>query len=190
MSRSLQLFLPLGPLFIGLGVSIVFVFFIGTEVLIDYVGLQNAYILMFLVAALGGVSTFNSVPYLALLVVLATAGVNPILLGLASALGVMSGDSFSFLMGRQGSALLPISLQPFFTLVKKVAENRPRLFLCICFFYGALCPLSNDFITIAAGMARITYRHVMIPLALGNIVFNISVVYLSLYATHFMSSIL
>ena len=47
--------------------SVIFIFFVGAESLVNYIGVQNAYVLMFLVAALGGLSTFNSVPYLAVL---------------------------------------------------------------------------------------------------------------------------
>jgi len=178
------------PLIIGIAVSIVFIFFIGPEALVDYIGVQNAYVLMFLVAAVGGLSTFNSVPYLAVLFVLANTGVNPLWLGLVSAVGVMCGDSFSYLLGRSGGAVIPESFQFVFENIKKFALHHPKLYPCFCFVYGALCPLSNDFVTIASGIANISYKKVMIPLALGNIVFNIAFAYVSFYAADWVGGLL
>jgi membrane protein YqaA with SNARE-associated domain len=187
---TLKTFLTLLPLGAGLVISIVFVFFIGPEALVDYIGVQNAYVLMFLVAALGGLSTFNSVPYLAVLFVLANTGVNPFWLGLVSAVGVMCGDSFSYVLGRSGGAVIPDSFQYVFRSIKKFAVAYPRLYPSFCFLYGALCPLSNDFVTISAGIANISYKKVMVPLALGNIVFSIGFSYASVYAADFVGGLL
>ncbi len=187
---SLQKLVTALPLILGLVVSIVFIFFIGPEALVDYIGVQNAYGLMFLVAAIGGLSTFNSVPYLAVLFVLANTGVNPLLLGLVSALGVMFGDSFSYLLGRGGSAVIPESFEFVFKNIKQFALEYPKLYPLFCFGYGALCPLSNDFVTIASGIANISYKKVMIPLALGNVVFNIAFAYVSVYASDWVGGLL
>lgn len=178
------------PLVIGLIISLVFIFFIGAESLVDYIGVQNAYVLMFLVAGLGGLSTFNSVPYLAVLFVLANTGVNPLWLGLTSALGVMCGDSFSFFLGKSSGTVIPDSFKYIFSLIKNLAQAHPKIFPGFCFLYGAVCPLSNDFVTIASGMAGIVYTKVMVPLALGNIVFNISFAYLCVYASGWLSGVL
>ena len=188
MSRFKKI-LALVPLLLGLIVSVIFIFFVGAESLVNYIGIQNAYLLMFLVAALGGLSTFNSVPYLAVLLVLANTGVNPLWLGLSSAVGVVCGDSFSYFLGRQGAAVIPDSFQFIFSAVKNFAQNHPRLFPGFCFLYGALCPLSNDFVTIASGMAHISYKKVMVPLALGNVVFNVLVTYLSVYASDWVGGL-
>jgi membrane protein YqaA with SNARE-associated domain len=178
------------PLILGITVSIIFIFFIGPEALVDYIGLQNAYGLMFLVAAIGGLSTFNSVPYLAVLFVLANAGVNPFLLGLVSAVGVMCGDSFSYVLGRSGETVIPESFKFVFANIKSFAQNHPKLYPLFCFVYGALCPLSNDFVTIASGIAKIAYKKVMVPLALGNVVFNIAFAYVSVYASDWVGRLL
>ena len=190
VKTSLKSFLVAAPLVLGLGVSIIFIFFIGPEALVDYIGVQNAYALMFLVAALGGLSTFNSVPYLAVLFVLANTGVNPFWLGLVSALGVMCGDSFSYLLGRSGGAVIPDSFQWVFKNIKQFALEHPKLYPGFCFFYGALCPLSNDFVTIASGIAHISYKKVMVPLALGNIVFDIAFAYMSVYVSEWVGGLL
>ncbi len=183
-------FLTVMPLLVGLAISIVFIFFIGPETLVDYIGVQNAYVLMFLVAAIGGLSTFNSVPYLAVLFVLANTGVDPLWLGVVSAIGVMCGDSFSYVLGRSGGSVIPDSFQFVFKNIRQFALEHPRLYPGFCFLYGALCPLSNDFVTISAGIANISYKKVMVPLALGNIVFSIGFAYVSVYASAWVGGLL
>lgn len=178
------------PLILGITVSIIFIFFIGPEALVDYIGIQNAYGLMFLVAAIGGLSTFNSVPYLAVLFVLANTGVDPLWLGIVSAVGVMCGDSFSYLLGRSGETVIPESFKFVFASIKNFAITYPRLYPSFCFIYGAICPLSNDFVTISAGIANISYKKVMVPLALGNIVFSIGFSYMSVYAADWVGGLL
>ena len=57
------------------------------------------------------------------------------------------------------------------------------------FLYDSLVPLSNDFIVISMGLARYPFWRVMIPLGLGNLVFNISLAYLALYVYGFIKNI-
>lgn len=171
------------PLLIVLLASVLFYFYGSSEYIVNQIGLENAYGLMFVFAMLGGLTTFNTVPYYSLLLVLASAGLNPLLLGLSSAGGVMSGDTFSYLLGKQGATVLPNWLFKYIEILKTFAEHNEKKFLLICFLYGSLSPLSNDFITISAGMAKIKYWKMMLPLAAGNLVFNVGLAYLCVYAS-------
>ncbi len=170
------------PIVAVIGFSVVFYFFFTPQAAVEWLGIENAYLLMFAAAFLGGLTTFNTVPYYSMLLILATAGLNPLLLGLASAGGVMCGDSVSYLIGRQGAFFVPRVLQGLFDYFREFASTHRRAFPIVCFFYGSFSPLSNDLITIPAGIARIPYLHVMVPLAAGNIVFNVSLAYAAFYA--------
>jgi len=162
------------PFALLVGVSVALYVVVTPETIIEYVGVENAYLL---IAFLGGLTTFNTVPYYSVLLLLASGGLNPFVLGLASASGVMCGDSVSYLVGYHGAAALPRRLRALFERIYTFAQKHPRLYPIVCFVYGSICPLSNDFITIPAGMARIPYLRVMAPLALGNLVFNVGVAY-------------
>lgn len=179
---SFHTLLALGPLVLSVGLSGFFFFYITPDILVARVGLENAYALMFSVAVLAGLSTFNSTPYYTMLFVLATAGVNPFFLGLSSALGVMCGDSLSYLVGHRGAGVIPKILRPTFEFIRRFAVEKPRLFPFFCVLYGSFSPLSNDIITIPAGMAKVPFFRVMAPLALGNIFFNVALAYLAVYA--------
>jgi membrane protein DedA with SNARE-associated domain len=186
---SVRTVLALLPFSIGVIVSITFFFFIDANSIVDYIGTQNAYLMMYTMATLGGLTTFNTIPYFSIILVLATAGVNPVFLGLSSALGVMTGDSFSYLTGRQGATLIPGRLHRLFTNIHELATRHPKTFPIVCFVYGCVSPLSNDFITIPAGMAKIPYWRVMGPLGIGNIIFNITFAYLSVYAYDWVQTV-
>jgi membrane protein YqaA with SNARE-associated domain len=179
---SFKKILAILPFAIGVAISLVFLFFISPDSIVDYIGVQNAYILMYVIAAASGMTTFNTIPYYPVMIVLATAGVNPIFLGLSSAVGVMTGDSFSYLVGHQGAEIIPKPLLWLFTRIYELAVAHPKLFPVICFLYGCFSPLSNDFITIPSGMAKIPYWRVIVPLGAGNIIFNVTFVYLVIYA--------
>ncbi len=184
--RTVLAFLPFG---VGMMISVIFFFFLDANSIVDYIGLQNAYILMYVIATIGGMTTFNTIPYFSVILILASAGVHPLLLGIASALGVMTGDSFSYLVGHQGATIIPKGLRTLFTSIHTLATRHPRSFPIVCLLYGSVSPLSNDFITIPAGMAKIPYWRVMLPLGLGNMIFNISFAYLSVYAYDWVQTV-
>ncbi len=184
--KSVAAFLPFG---IGVTISILFFFYLDAHSIVDYIGLQNAYVLMYVVATVGGMTTFNTIPYFSIILILASAGVNPVLLGLSSAFGVMTGDSFSYLVGNQGATIIPDSLRSLFTKIYSWAIAHPKLFPIVCLLYGTVSPLSNDFITIPAGMAKVPYWRVMTPLGVGNIIFNISFAFLSVYAYDWVQAV-
>lgn len=170
------------PIITVVALSVAFYFFFTPQAAVEWLGIENAYLLMFTAAFLGGLTTFNTVPYYSMLLILATAGLNPLFLGLSSASGVMCGDSVSYLIGRQGAFFVPRMLSGLFDYFYEFALTHRRTFPIVCFFYGSLSPLSNDLITIPAGIAHIPYARVMIPLACGNVVFNVSLAYAAYYA--------
>lgn len=183
-------FLSIAPVIFILLLSIVLFFYVTPSRLVEVVGLENAYFLMFFTAFLGGLTTFNTVPYYSILLILAGAGLNPLYIGLSSAFGVMAGDSFSYYMGHQGASIIPTKLHYIFDSIRDFAVTRPKLFPLLCFVYGSVSPFSNDFITISAGMARIPFSRIMVPLALGNLVFNIGLSYLALHSYTLVSAFL
>jgi membrane protein YqaA with SNARE-associated domain len=154
--------------------------------IIEFVGMENAYILMFSSALLGGMTTFNFIPYYSIIILLASAGLNPLYIGISSATGVMVGDTFSYFLGRSGDKIIPESLKKIFEKINNFSLKNPKLFPLLCFIYGSISPFSNDFITISAGVAKISYKKVMLPLALGNLVFNISLAFIAYYFYDFL----
>lgn len=175
-------------IFVFISVS-VFFYYSSPEELIRYIGVENAYILMFFLALWGGLTTFSGVPYHAVLVLLASGGLNSIILGVSAAIGVTLGDTTSYYIGYSGGIIIPRKIQNILKKFCSFCLARPKFLPAAFFLYGSLVPLSNDFIVISMGLARYPFWRTMIPLGLGNLVFNISLAYIALYAYDFLKSI-
>lgn len=169
------------PLFAIVGFSLLF-WFSSPEQVLSMVGVENAYLLIFFLALIGGLSTFSGVPYHVILVALAAGGLDPFLLGSVTAVGVMLGDSTSYYLGRQSAAIIPEQVLVRVQKLGFVKERYPRLLPFLFFCFGALLPISNDIITIPMGILRYPFWKTMIPLGLGNLVFNIGLALLSVHA--------
>lgn len=172
-----------------ISISLFFFLYSSPERLITLIGVQNAYALIFILAFLGGMTTFTGIPYHLVLITLATGGLNPLLLGLSTAIGVMLGDSTSYYVGYQGSVIIPKTLHRILQRIRNFALKYPKILPLFFFLYGSLSPFSNDFIVISMGLSQYPYWRVMVPLGLGNLVFNISLAYLSTQAYSLLKGI-
>ncbi len=155
---------------------------IPTDDLINFVGSENAYILMFALGLAGGLTTFTGIPYHLVLMSLAAGGLNPLLLGISTAIGVMCGDSTMYAIGRQFKETLSPRLTLAVDEVRRLAEAHPRLLTPALILYGALSPFSNDFIVGSLSIAGHSYWRTIIPLSIGNLLYNIGIAYLGFYA--------
>lgn len=154
---------------------------IPSSTIIYVVGAENAYLLMFCLGLVGGLTTFVSIPYHLVLMSLAAGGLNPILLGLATSLGVMGGDSTMYLLSRSLQGVVSPRLRATIQHVSAYFTKRPNLITPGLFLYGAISPLSNDFVVATMSFGGYSYLRTIIPLTLGNCVFNIGVSYLGIY---------
>lgn len=185
--KNAKYLLGLAPLLFFIGVSLYFFIYSSPDLIIEWVGVSNAYTLIFILAFLGGLTTFSGVPYHLALITLAAGGLNPFFLGLSAATGVMLGDSTSYYVGYHGGAIAPQGVQKNFQRLYAWSAGHPGVLPVFCLAYGALVPFSNDFITISAGIARYPFWRIMIPLGIGNIIFNMALAYLSLFAYEFLT---
>lgn len=148
------------------------------EKIIDAVGSNNAYLLMFILGLIGGLSTFVGIPYHIVLMSLAAGGISPFLLGSVTAFGVILGDSTMYVIGRGVQPIIPNRLRATITHIGHWLEHHPHFITPGLFIYGACSPFSNDFIVATLSLSGYSYWRTIIPLALGNCVFNITVAYL------------
>lgn len=148
--------------------------------IVERLGVTNGFAAAFIAAFLAGISTFTSVPYAFVVFTLGAGGLHPLLLGLVSAFGLFLGDSTSYVLGYYGHQVVPNGLQEELQKVQTWLTNRKRTWTIpiLIFLYGAVFPLSNDFVVISFGLARYPFWRVMFPLALGSIIFNTFLAYM------------
>ena len=177
-----------GVIFAGTFLSFSTIFyFLQPETIISYVGVENAYVFMAILAFIGGVSTFSGVPYQLVLVSLASGGLNPWLLGLVTGISVMIGDSTSYFVGKKSRDLISAETFQRFEFIERLYARYPKSMPAIFLAYGSLCPLPNDVLTIPLGILGYPFWRMIIPLAIGNIIFNIGLSLLAVYAYDYLA---
>jgi len=151
---------------------------------IEALGVQNGYVLSFIIALLGDLPTFSNVPYnLALLTLASAKSLNPVILGLCAGVGVIIADFISYLIGFHGRNIVPSRYQQLFSRLSSWALDHPNSWLIPLglFLYGALVPFPNYFIVIPLALGHYPFWRLALPLAVGNILLSINVALLGMY---------
>lgn len=143
---------------------------IGAERVVAFIGAENGYVVMFLVALFGGLSTFTSVSYFASVLTLASAGLNPVGLALCSSAGVSIGDAIFYFIGYLGLRHVVAGwVSRFIERTSRWLEKKPRVFVFAAVYcYAAFTPLPNDILAVALGAMRQPLWLVLPALVLGN----------------------
>lgn len=180
--RPVSTYLPFVGLALGFLAVSVFFWFVPPEEAIEIVGVENSYLVLFLLAFFSGLLAFSGIPYHWVLIAFAVGGLEPWLLGLAAATGVIIGDSTSYLVGYYGHHVVPDKLRGSINRLSSFMHRHPRLVPAFFFVYGSIAPFSNDLVGITTGVARYPFWRVMLPLGLGNLVFNTTLAYFAVNA--------
>lgn len=143
---------------------------VGAERLVSYVGAENGYVIMFLAALLGGLSTFTSVTYFVTVFTLASAGLEPFGLALASSAGVSIGDVIFYYIGLWGlRAVAPGRISFWLKRATDWLTLRSRVMVfAFVYSYAAFTPFPNDVLALVLGATRQPLLLVMPALILGN----------------------
>ena len=156
-------------------------YFITPEAIVSRLGARTLPA-VFVAGVLGGTSILFPFPYYLVVATTAAGGANPVLVGLCAGLGVMIGETTSYLVGHAGRAVLPAKATEVFNLLHRwVADTHSAKFYGFLFVYGSVMPLPNDVIVVPLGAAGVPYWRVILPLAAGNIVFNTATALLAAY---------
>lgn len=142
----------------------------GPEALVSYIGVQNGYLVMFLMALLGGLSTFTSIAYFATVVTLAAAGLNPVGLAAVSSAGVTIGDVIFYYIGYFGLRQVAVGrVSNFITTASAWLQKKPKaLVIFFVYAYAAFTPLPNDILALILGTTKQPLRWILPAFILGN----------------------
>lgn len=144
--------------------------FIPPENLVEKIGVENTYLVAFLLAAIGGLSTITGTSFFAVVATLANGGGDPILLGLLGGFGIFLSDSVFFFLAHHGTNILVGQESLFRQKMLEFIEKVPDWFLGIFVFaYVGFSPLPNDILMIALALAKIRYKSIVPALLAGSI---------------------
>ncbi len=152
--------------------------FISPREMVDMIGLEMGYLLIFVTAFIG-VSGFTSAPYYATLITFMSTGeFNIFLLLLIVAPTMAVGDAIFFFLGQKGHFVLDDlsgkRLQVFSSWLKGKSYWATVAF---AYLYTSLSPLPQDLLMIALGLGKLKFRHIFWAVLFGNATF-VTLIYL------------
>lgn len=154
--------------------TILFFSVVTPEAVIDQVGIQGGYLILFILALLGVSSVVSASFYTTLVVFAASGEFNPFLMGIVAAPGRVVGDSLFFFLGLHSREISSRFWQKTTNTLAIWVERFPRWApMALTFGYTGFTPFPQDFLMIAMGLANIRFRLVFPFLLLGNATFVI-----------------
>lgn len=145
-------------------------FFVSPEEIVSYVGVENTYLTLFLIASIGGVNTFTSGVLYASIATFAAGGATPWLLGIAGGLGIAVGDTIMFHLFKYGSASLSEAAQAKFRRFRDTIEQWPTWLQYVAIYgYLGFSPFPNDILMFALAVLRFRFLTILPLIVLGGI---------------------
>lgn len=155
-------------------------YFIGAERIVEIIGVENTYLVIFFIALFGGMTSIGGVSYTGSIITFVAGGASPWIIALAAGLGTTLGDVTYYMVARHGSKALGDGWLS--TKVKKVSEwlkNRSaKMKFLVVYLYMGFTPFPNDPLTITLGLSRVPKKIVIPALALGDTTFAFLLAYL------------
>jgi hypothetical protein len=157
----------------------VFFYFVSPEVIIEKIGLQNSYIVAFIISAICGFSSITSTTFYVTIGALAKGGANPLLLGIAGGLGVCLSDFVFFYIISKGTTVIDKHWKKLTDFMKRMIAKMPEWLLFVFVFaYSGFFPAPNDILLVGLAFSGIPFKKIMPYLFAGDIVSTLLIAYL------------
>jgi membrane protein YqaA with SNARE-associated domain len=159
----------------------VFLVYYPPQEIVGYLGVHNTYLVVFLLAAIGGVSAFTSTSFYTALVTISLGGVNPVYIALFASVGLTVGDIVFYIVGRKGKQCVPSKygkhIGRFLQLLKDAGDKKVVLLI----FIYSLTPLPSDILAIGLALSGFPLKKMVPPLLIGNFVLILMLAELAIY---------
>lgn len=165
---------------------IVFIWFLriySPENIVEFIGVENVYIVTFLFALFGGVSFLTAAYFYATYAIFVLGGFSPWTLAIFAAAGLTIGDLFFYYLGLKGSVFTknyfskPENIKKLEWFERKI-EKREFLFI---YLYAGFAPFPKDILSFALGIFNRKVKRIVLPLFLGNFTYNVIIGYLIIW---------
>lgn len=152
---------------------------INSNLISEKISANNAYVIAFFAALLGGVSSFTSSSYIATIVLLSQTSANPFLLALSAGTALTIGDSVFYYFGTHGRKSLPENFKKYFLRVFKWLDKKPKVLIKIfAYFYTGFTPFPTDILMLFISLSKYPLKRIIIPVYIGNISLVLVIYYL------------
>ncbi|USN53319.1 MAG: hypothetical protein H6760_04100 [Candidatus Nomurabacteria bacterium] len=132
----------------------------------------QGYIGGFLISFLANFSIVVPIPYTVVIVLIAAADINPLLLGIIAGVGAGLGEGSSYFLGYFGQKLTNDVYKKNLDVLKRLIEHKRWYVYIVLFLIGAT-PIPDDIFIVPLGFLRYGFIRMLIPVALGKMVITI-----------------
>lgn len=145
-------------------------FWISPKELVDKIGVDNSYLIVFLIATFGGLSSFTSAALYSAIASFAAGGAVPWLIGLIGGIGIAIGDTFIFLLIRYGYKSIQDDSHEKLEHYKERLHNLPKgTQYVVLYLILGVTPVPNDIIMAFLVFAEYRLRAILPILILADI---------------------
>lgn len=147
------------------------VFFVGPGSIVEFLGVENTYAVIFLIAIFGGVSAFTSTSFYIMFFTFLVGGANPIPLAIIGGAGLTIGDMLFYYLGSKGRDLTQETkydtyIEKISKMVEKYSTQIVYLFI---YLYTSFSPFPKDILSIAFGLLHYNIKILFTAMLFGNI---------------------
>jgi membrane protein YqaA with SNARE-associated domain len=158
----------------------IFLYFIGPQKIVEFLGYQNSYIAAFIIALIGGTSVFTTASFYATIATLAAGGLNIFILALIAGIGAALGDSFFFFLGLKGRNMASPSFGKKLDKFSRWLHRLPDWIIpFFVFIYAGFIPLPNDVMMVSLALGKYKFRKIIPFVILGDIVLMLAISFLA-----------
>ncbi len=178
-NKKLITFLVLALFLISL---VTILYFFNPQEIVEKIGVQNRYILAFVVSFFGGFSAVGSVSFISLLITLIVGGMNPVYLGLVAGTSLAIGDMIMFYIGSKGRELVRGKWDKKINKVANVFKKRKwleKMTPVIAYLYIGFAPLPNDVLILFLAAIEYPAKKMNGIIILGDITFALMITILA-----------
>ena len=149
---------------------IYYVLYIGPEQIVTNIGVENTYLILFLIAIFGGVSAFTSTSFYVLFVTFLAGGSNPIILAIVGGLGLSIGDMLFYLLGIKGREVMEHTrYEKYISKISKLIEKNSQLVVfSVIYLYISFSPFPKDILSVTLGILNYNIKRLFLAMILGN----------------------
>lgn len=144
--------------------------FITPEDIVSFIGIENTYLFLFLLASIGGLSAITGTSVFTSIITFVAGGAHPALITLSAGAGIFISDTIFFLLATHGRKALPEEWKKIVYRFTEWTTHVPFPVALVCIYlYISIFPLPNDILMIALALAGYRYRHIAPVILLGSL---------------------
>ncbi len=166
-------------LLIVIGWAIFFKYISPTEI-VDKIGVQNSYLVAFILAVICGFSSISGATFYVSIAALSHGGANFFILGIVGGIGLCISDFAFYFVVSKGTHVIDKHWSKITTFIKTWVKRAPDWAVYVfIFLYSAFAPIPNDVILVTLAVSGYPFKKIAPYLFAGDIVSTLLLAYIS-----------